>query len=191
MATFLDVVFLEKFGAIFSFLLVFVVLLGILSAMKAFGDNKLLHFIIPFVIAIVVLLSPTAIGMIEYMAPWFVVLFFFITFILIAYKMFGITDEHIVDTVRKGTGIQWAVFIVGIVILLAAFSANLGKAAFPYLEEGKNVTTVNGEPSVATEDIGRNVAATIFHPKVLGMLAILLIATAAIGLLGGRKIGSG
>lgn len=189
MATFLDIIFLEKFGAIFSFLLVFSIMYGILHFTKAFGDNKILHFFIPFILGIFILISPVAVGMISYMTPWFVVLFFFIIFIMIAYKMFGISDENIADTLRRGLGLQWAIFIVAMIILLAALSANLGKAAFPYLEDGKNETTVNGEANVATGDIGKNVAATIFHPKVLGFLAILLIATATIGLLGGKRIG--
>lgn len=189
MATFLDVVFLEKFGVIFSLLLVFAIVVGILSFVKVFGDNKLLIYFTAIIIAIVVAMTPTALGMIEYMTPWFVVLFFFIAFLLIAYKMFGVSDQHIVSALRGGRGLQWAIFILGLIILLAAFAQNLGKSAFPYLDEGKNETTVNGEASVATTDIGQNVAATIFHPKVLGMAAILLIATAAVGLLGGRTIG--
>lgn len=187
MVTFLDVTLLEKFGSIFSFLLVTVIVYGIASYTKLFGDNKVMHWFLAFLVGVLVLFSPTATGMIKYMTPWFVIMFFFIVFIIIAYKLFGISDESIVATVKKGLGIQWTIFIFGFIILISAFAANLGRSAYPYLEDQNATTnvTATGQPSVATSDIGKNTAATIFHPKVLGMLLIMLIATATIGLIGG------
>ena len=41
-------------------------------------------------------------------------------------------------------------------------------------------------PGVGTGDFQTNLGATIFHPKVLGMVVILLIASFAIRMLAGK-----
>lgn len=183
MVTFLDITLLESFAPIFSFLLVFLMVYGIFSHFNVLGENKLVHFMVAFVLGVIVLFSKTAIGMISYMAPWFIVFVFFLFFLLLMFMVGGVKQDEIANAIKKGLGLQWTIAIVAIILFFSAFAANVGENVGPYLKKG-NETTATGQGDVATTDIGKNVGATIFHPKVLGMLLILLIATASIGLLG-------
>ena len=83
MATFLDIGFLEKFSVIFPFLLALVVIYGILSYSKLFGDNKTVHILIALFVSMMLLLSDSVRQIINLMAPWFVLLFLFMVFLMI------------------------------------------------------------------------------------------------------------
>ncbi len=185
MVTFLDVTLLESFAPIFSFLLVFIIVYGILAHFKVLGENKLVQFTIAFVLGVIVLFSKTAIGMISYMAPWFIVFIFFLFFFLLLFMAGGVTQEEIAGALKRGLGLQWAIAIIAIVLFGAAFAANLGEDVGPYLRGENKTISADERGDVATQDVGKNVGATLFHPKVLGMLLILLIAVSAISLLGG------
>src|SRR3989338_3861325 len=177
MATFLDLGLLQSFSAVFTWLLVFVLIFGILSFTKLFGEGAGLHAIIAFSIASLTMFSPTLIKLVGNMAPWFVVIFLFILFLLLGYKMFGITDTDITDTVKKTGAIKWTVFIVGLIIFIASLSNAYGPGLLPTTvpqPSAETAVTETGEvaPSTATSDFGTNVAAVFFHPKVIGMLFI-------------------
>ncbi len=184
MATFLDLGLLKNFAAVFAFLLVFAVVYGLLGFSKMFGEKKGLYGIIALAAAILTVFSPVALGIITNMAPWFTVLFIFLIFLLIAYQLFGITNTDISETIKASAGIKWAIFIVGFLIVVYAASAAFGPgllSAPPSGQLAANATSSGGSP-----DFNQNVKMTIFHPKIVGMLFILLVATAAIGLLGGK-----
>ncbi|MEK6849133.1 MAG: hypothetical protein AABY01_01035, partial [Nanoarchaeota archaeon] len=86
MATPLDLGLLANVGVIFPFLLVLVFSYAILSKIQIFGkDQNGLNAFISFVLAVITLFSPIATKTIAVMAPWFVLLFIFMIFLLIAY----------------------------------------------------------------------------------------------------------
>lgn len=183
MATFLDLGLLKNFAAVFTFLLVFAIVYGLLGFSKIFGENKGLYGVIAFAVAVLTLFSPTAVGMVSNMAPWFTVLFIFIIFLLIAYQLFGITNNDITATIKATSGIKWAIFIVGFIIMIYAASTAFGPGllATPSSGELANVTT-----SAGSGDFNQNVRTTMFHPKIVGLIFILLVGAAAVGLLGGK-----
>jgi hypothetical protein len=95
MATFLDIGLLQKFGLIFPFLFVLVVVWGVLSTTKFLGDKKFIHGIVALVLALLVLFSTTLREVINNMAPWFVLIFIFIVLLLLGLKTFGMTNSEI------------------------------------------------------------------------------------------------
>ena len=101
MATVLDLGLLQKFEIIFPFLLVFVIVYAILSSTKFLGENKGIHSLIALAMAIMILFSATTREIINVMSPWFVVLFIFILFVLLAFKLFGTTDEDIMGVLKN------------------------------------------------------------------------------------------
>lgn len=173
----LDVALLEHFVIVFPFLLIWVIVFGILSATKTFGDNKGIHAIIGLALAFLFILSKDAVAVLNFASPWFVILFIFIIFTIMAFKAFGASDTDVMGVIRNKEFRYIATWIgiLSVIIMVASLSNVHGQRL---LEEGEEGTTVqSGEGSVASGDFEENVWNTIFHPKVLGLILILLIAS--------------
>ncbi len=185
---------LAYFSPIFTFLLVFAVIYGLLQYAKLFEGNKIIHSIIAFVIAVFAgFFSTTARSMIEYMVPWFTILIIFIIFTILMYMVFGASNSDIRTVISKHSGIQWTIAIIAIVIALGALSNTFGQKALRYTNPNAS-NSVNSsfvpsighgveQPKTSTESFGYNVGATFFHPKVAGMLFIILLGAFAVRML--------
>lgn len=201
MATILDLGFLRNFSFIFTFLLVFAIVYGILSYKELLGKNKALQLIISLVVGLLVLLSDTVRIVIETAAPWFVVLFILVVFILLAFNIFGAGTGDFMGVLRNPEYKYISMWIISfaIIIILYSLSQGLGQNAGPYLDEQGEPTSavddanwnntlsaserLSGDGKTNTDDFNKNLGATIFHPKVLGMILILLIASFAVRML--------
>ncbi|MBT5342288.1 hypothetical protein HOL59_01770, partial [Candidatus Woesearchaeota archaeon] len=81
--------------------------------------------------------------------------------------------------------VYWAILGIALVILLAALGNVLGQSfTEKAFEAGQNVT-VTGSSGVASSSFEGSVTATLFHPKVLGMMIMFAIAVFAVALLSG------
>lgn len=170
MATPLDVSLLQQFGGVFPFLLVMVLVYAILSATAFFRERQGTAAMIALLAAIMTLFSPIAMKTINLMAPWFVLFVIFIVLFILAFMVFGYSQEDIMKVVTSGDfGIgQWIMaimLIIGLGSLAAVFEEEVG---FRALEE-------SGE-AVEGDGTGAGFFATLFHPKILGMALLLLIA---------------
>ena len=175
MATPLDIGLLQKFNVIFPFLLVFVIIYAILSRLEWFKEKQALALMIAFILSLMTLTSRIAIRTINLMAPWFVLLFLFGVLILIAYMTFGITEETIMHTLTKSIYAKdFAYWILALVLII-------GLGSFSYV-----ISTEEGWGGLAGQEVeveGESVGffSTITHPKVLGMVLLLLIAMFTVG----------
>jgi hypothetical protein len=168
MATFLDITGLQQFSTFFVFIFVWLLVYAILSYTKIIGDNIGINVIIGLILGLLVLFSPIATGLIEYVAPWFGVLFVFIIFATIALRLFGATNVESLGSLR----------IVTIVVILVIFTIG----ALSYVRQqvtapGDNETSI---------DYGKTTT-ILFHPKILGVLFILILAVFTIVLMAGKQ----
>ena len=186
MATPLDVGLLQKFDVIFPFLFILVVVYAVLTRIEAFKDKHAVAFLIAFVLAIMTLLSRIAVRTINLMAPWFVLLFVFIILVMIAYQALGISETTLIDVI---TGNEYG-SVFGYWMLAMVLVIGLGSLATVISEE-KGFTTLGTEGAAANatpagvtggqypaEKVG--FWQTLVHPKVLGMVLIMLIGLFAI-----------
>jgi len=175
MATPLDFGLLSQFQSIFPFILVFTVTFVILTKMPFFKDSKTFAGIAAFVLAVMSMFSPLAVRSLNLAAPWFVIYFIFLLFILIGIYTLGIEEKAVID-VLKGEKYSF-INILSVTIMLVIVIGSIGKA----------VTEQGGfGPG---EEVGQEAEfyKTFFHPKVLGVIFIMLIAFFTIMVLG-RKI---
>lgn len=175
----LNISFLQYFSPIFIFVLVFVMVYGILQFTKFLGENKVLHALIGFFIAVIFLFSTEAITVVQVIAPWFTVLFIFVIFILMAYKLFGATDDQIRNVLSNASSLQYTILAIGIIILLFGLGAGFGQKLLGYgadIADVRDAATEAGEGSTATSSYQQNLISTLFNPKILGMILILVIA---------------
>jgi hypothetical protein len=205
MASFLDITVLKGFSQVFTFLLVFVIVYGFTSYTKLFGDNKGLQALLGLILGMLTLFSPPLVAVIESVSPWFVTIFIFIALTVVMFKMRGVSDSDIASAVKRQTGLQWTLVIMALIILAFGLSSAFGQTAGPYLQEqggtasssgavssgGGVVGAVSnihggaqvGAGSTATSDFKTNLQSSLFHPRMLGMIVVILIALAAVGLL--------
>lgn len=189
----IDVSLLQHFSPIIIFVLVLVLVYALLQSTKALGDNKIIHALIALVIGLIVLYSKVATDMISYMAPWFTILFVFIIFVLIMYKLFGASDDSIRNVITHHTGLQWGIAIIAIIIIIGAMGHAFGQQALtertgvaPTEEGAAEEGAAAGEGGTATASFSRNLSATFYHPKILGVLFILILAAFTIRAMSGK-----
>lgn len=188
MATFIDLFLLERFSIIFTFLLVFAVMYAVLEFAKVLGDNKGIHAIIALAVSVLMLISKSALEVVNFTIPWFVILFIMSVFGIIGYKLFAGSDADMGAMLKDSPGFRNLVLIIVLVIFLFGIGRVFGQNVGPYLAQENTTQSVDadGIPSTSTGDFSENLTATLFHPKVLGMILILLVATVTIALLAGK-----
>ena len=157
MATFLDIAGLQQFSSIFVFIFVWLVVFALLTYTKMFGGNKGISVVIGLIIALFVLFSPIATGTIEYIAPWFAVVFVFVIFVTMALKLFGASGVESLGSLRLIT-----VVVIVIILIVGALSYVRQQITVP----GDNETSVDYSKTTTI----------LFHPKILGILFIMIIA---------------
>ena len=172
-----DIGLFEHFAIIFPFLLVWTVTFAVLSMTKRYGDNKNLNSIIALALAFLFILSKDAVAMLNFASPWFVIFFIFLIFIVLAFKIMGATDADIEGVMHTKQGqqvITWLI-VLSVVIILISFSNVIGQRLLGEQFDENNETVVYEGGGVASEDHETSVVQTIFHPKVIGMVILLLI----------------
>ena len=174
MATFLDVGLVENFSIIFYLIFIFVLLYAILTITKILGENKNLNAMLALALALILGLSGPTRDLISFVTPTFFVFIFFAFFAVLIYKFLGASDDDVKSIMGTKTGTRgFILVIVGIIIL-----SSLGKVFFTGpITSDVNETAVNAS-SVGT--IGQSaLTATLTHPKVLGLILILIIGAYA------------
>lgn len=181
MATMIDISMFQSFGSLFAFLLVFVLVFAILEVKKFFGNSGL-HALISLFIATMVATSSNVMPLIAWMTPWFVIVLFFFVFVMLLTTFIGVSEEGFIAGLGGETGVTIAMLVVIGIIFAAALGQIYGQQALELTTGQQNITAATGVPSAAST-FRENVAAVFFHPKVLGMLLILLIAAFTIRLM--------
>ena len=188
MATIFDIGLLEYFSPIFTFIFIFVAMFGILQVVKIFGEkSQNLNAIICFCIALFLTFADKPRLIVNGMIPWFALMFVFGLFLLTAMRfIFGSEagDSMLLSMLGGKTGAGWWVGVGAIIILIVGISSVIGD---PLADSGENATTDastgnsdGSSGSTATDDYRTNVLNTLYHPKLLGAVVLLLIALFAI-----------
>lgn len=199
MATFLDIGVIGYFGVIFAFLLVFVILYGLLSWTKPFGEGKQgIYAIIAAAFAILSIINKAALFLISFMTPWFFIVIFFGFFIIFVLMMFGLKTEQLTAGASPYFRI-WPI-VIGLIILFFGLGGAFGQdllSAGSGDNNGDNNggtsiedpagqgsvptnTGATGEPEgTGTGDYESNVLNTLVNPSVLGMILLLFIGAFA------------
>ena len=183
MAVFLDVSIIKNFSAVFTFILVFVIMYGLMQSLKLLGDNKNgPHALIAVVVAFLVSMSSGVTTVLQTFTPWFTILIIIIFFILFAVRMFGVDTATITKAFANNSSILVWILIFTAVILLFAFGAGFGQTTLDEGQKGGNTTSIaTGTTTVPTDtgSFSQNLYNTLYHPKVLGLILIMLIVVIA------------
>lgn len=185
---FLDLGLIEYFSIIFPALLVFAIVYALLEKFKIIGDSKSIHAIIAIVLAFITILLRDVTKIINFIAPWFVLLFIFVLLILIVYKIMGASDADLSSFIKTHTLTQWIIVLIGIVIIVAGIASVYGQRLKPITDDEGNVIDVSSDTSTESDEFEESVGKTLFHPKVVGLIFIFLVAAFSIGLLTQKEL---
>ena len=179
MATFLDTLgVLDFFAPVLTAVLVFTLVFALLTKTKLLGGNKVVDSLVAIVLGLLILLIPDVVDLVNFMAPWFVLMVVFIVLLLLLYQMFGLTDHDISHFMLNDRVVNWALFAVGIIIFATAIFNVYGQRAL-------EATTATGE------GFESNLFSIIFNSKVLGLMLIFTIAIFTVAFLGGGGTSEG
>lgn len=170
MASFLDIGILYYFAPAFVWLLVFGVLFAILEKTKIFGEKTGINSLVAFSISLLFLLTPDLVSIVKVITPWFTILFIFILMIVLLFLFVGVKDTEIAGAFSE-RGMVWIILLIAFVIFFYALTQVYG-AQIQTIYGGAEVV---GEPNVS-QQVGK----ILFHPRVLGMVILLVIASQAV-----------
>ncbi len=202
MATFLDATLLSNFQGLFTWLITFVIIFGMLELVKPFGEGKGgVNALIAVAAAFLVLFTKPARGIVQFIVPWMTVLAIGVFLIILVFMMFGVKA----DTIRSwamGASQPWIITIAVVIALFAlggAFSGTAGEAQQAGPQPELNQTSgsgLSGGEYVQNQQVqqnqpeGRQVESENFfasnlifvftHPKVLGTVFLLVLGTVTI-----------
>lgn len=156
------------------FIFLFAILYGLLSKMELFGTNKAVHVLIAFSTSLLVVFIPETKELINFMTPWFVILVLLILFILLAVMSLGIKHSEITDYLKNSSpGTTTTVVIIVIILFFCAVYKVFGP-----------VLTIAGPEKTGLWAV---ISRVLFQPKVLGVLFLLLVASAVIRTIGYKE----
>jgi len=190
MASLLDISLLNQFSDIFVLLFIFTSVYAILQFKSPFGNVKGLNALLAFSIAIMFIFSQDLIAIVKDTIPWLVLLMVMLMVGTLATKSIGFPmSEGFV------TNLGTYVMVLALVIFFINVSLRFGDSAGPYIGGGSggvgNGTTIDpdnviagDDGDVATNSYAQNFGATLFHPKVLGLILVLCVALFSVLLIG-------
>ncbi|MFA5176296.1 MAG: hypothetical protein WC413_03515 [Candidatus Nanoarchaeia archaeon] len=173
MATLMDMGLLNYFLPIFTFLFIFAGLYALLDKTKILGENNALKFIAAFSVAMITLFTASIVDLINYVIPWFVFIAIFLILLFGVLMHFGIKEQDIWNNLSV-----WTVMIIAFLILLIGLTQVFGDVFTPYQTVGNT-----------TKTIGSETLRTLFHPRTLGAIFLLIIASLTVRFVG-HQIGS-
>ncbi|MBW2999349.1 hypothetical protein KY339_01645 [Candidatus Woesearchaeota archaeon] len=182
MVTILEAGIFESFSRIFAMVLIIAIVYAILQFTNFLKAGKGVHGLIAIIIGLLMLISPDIMKVVMLMIPWFVLMFIFIILLLLGYMLFGAKEADFLHVLKTDRTVVWVILIICIVIIISVLS-QVYSQRFLTAEEGEDVGEGAAAEGVATASYSKNVAATIFHPKILGMIFIALVAVFTIGIL--------
>ncbi|MBS3156999.1 hypothetical protein J4442_02385 [Candidatus Woesearchaeota archaeon] len=169
MATILDIGFLNFLLPVFTFLLIYAIVFGVLQKSKFLSESTNINTWVALAISVLFLLAPGAIEFVSVIAPWFVVLVVIAFSFLLIFFFMGIKPEVIEKVARNEASVRWTIIIISIIIIIVGLTSVFGP--------------IFGTPADGEEGVGREVQRSIFDPQVLTTVFILLVAGQAVRLI--------
>jgi hypothetical protein len=156
MATFWDTSLLQYLAPVFIFILIFAIIFALLQKSKILGGMQKLDFIVALIVSLLTLISENAASFIGNLSIWYVLIAVAVIMMNLMMSA-GVSGESVVTGIQSKT-LLW----VAITVLMVVISITFGPVFNPY--------SAGADPSWWA-------LRTIFHPKVFGVVFLLLIAT--------------
>ena len=163
MATILSANLLQFFMPIVIFIFIFTIFFSILNKIKLFSDNKPVNSLIAFAVTILFIVVPEARQIIEFATPWFIIFVVFGSLLLLSFMFLGVEPDFIKEVAKENAMVLGVVIGGILLIFLVSFTQVFGPAIAQY-------------PAADNVSVLASLKRTLLHPKILGLLILLIIA---------------
>ena len=175
----LNVTILKYFMPIFVFLFVFALMYALLKMTKLVGDSPFPIMVIAFVIAIIFVVTPAAVKFTNAVTPWMVVFIISLLFIFLILSWLELwkpgAGGGLAGAVGGNTWLAWLIIVVIIAIFIFAGISAFGPLLSPY---------DTGDGGGTSQVIGEGVKKVLFHPAILGLALLFIIAAVTAWVIG-------
>ena len=133
------------------------------------------------------MISKNIISIINVGAPWFVLVFVFLTLLLLIYRFMGASEANLTNVITKDKAVIWALLAIGLIIVIASISNIYGQKLL--VKEQVEVIGEDGQVMIKNVTVQENVNykselhGTFFNTKIIGLMFIFLVAVFSISLL--------
>jgi len=159
MATFLDVGLAEVVVPLVTMIFVFLICYAILQQSKMLGGKNIIDFFVALMVGILVFFSSSALELTKFMSVWLVVVLIIIIFMIIILSFFKNLDEGNMGF-PDDMDIKGLIFWVLIIVLAVGLTQVFGPVLTPY---------------AAGADPDRTILRTLFHPRMIGAIVLVII----------------
>ncbi|MEK6853223.1 MAG: hypothetical protein AABX64_00925 [Nanoarchaeota archaeon] len=180
MVSVIDLGLLQLVDFVFPFLLVWAFVYALLHKFKLLGESPAVNALVATAMGFTVLLSRTVIDLINFMIPWFAIAIIFFILMVLLFMIMGAKEPL---NAYSDKSLQWLLIAIGIIIVFAAFGKVMGQSLLEQASQQGDAAA--GEEGAAGGSFQENIYATLFHPKVLGLIVIFAIAVFTVALLSG------
>jgi len=169
MASVLDLGIMNYFIPAFIFILVFVIVGALLEKSGFFGKNKVVNWTIALAASVLFLVIPEMRTLVTTVTPFFIMLMVFLVLLLLIFLFMGFSGPDIVKVIAEHEIIAWTIILLALGIMGYAITLVYG-------DQIHAITSPTDDAGGLEQEIGQ----IIFHPKVIGVVFILLIAALAV-----------
>ena len=167
---------MDYFAPVFVALFVYAITYALLEKTKIFGTNKGTNAAIAIAMSFMFLLTPDLLGIVKIITPWFTILFIFLTMIVLLFLFVGVEQTNISKAFSERSTV-WIIIMVCFIILFYAMTQVYG--------EQIHGIYAGGDTSTSDSSLSQNIGRIIFHPRVLGMVILLVISALAVRFISG------
>lgn len=167
---------LNYFMPIFMFLFVFALMFAFLAKTKILGEAPFTNILVAFVLAIIFVATPAAVEFTNVITPWIVVFFVVLFFIFLIYAW---PTGDVTEVIKDKPFISWFIFIILIFIFIFGGVKAFGPILSPFAPGIATPTNLTPQ-----QQIGFQIRDVVFHPAVLGIGLLFIIAATTAWVLG-------
>ena len=167
----LPLVSLGYFTPAFVFIFIFVCSYALLKKSNWFGDSEAVNMLIAFLTSVLFMVVPEAVDIVAFVTPWVSILAMLVLFIVVLFLFLGAKQEEVTKVVTQNAAVLTILFVLLGIIFLTALTNVFG----PFLLTGGGT---------GFWDVTKR---TIFHPRTLGLIFLLVIASYAIRFITAEK----
>ena len=169
MVTLLDTGLMEFLLPIFTLILVYVFIFALLQKSKFVSENTSTNAFVALAIAVLFAMAPGAMAFISIITPWFVVMVLIAFSLLLVFLFMGVKPDVIEGVAKNEAAVRWTIIIFGIFIFKSGLTAVFGP--------------IFGTPTTEGGGMGEEIQRSIFDPKILATVFILIVIGQAIRLI--------
>lgn len=157
MATLFDGNVVDIVVPLLVMIFVFLILYGLLQKSKILGGNQAVDFFVALVVGILTFFTDSAVKFTQFMSVWLIVVTVVVIFLIILLSSFAKGDDL---GFPDDMDIKNIIFWVGIIIVALGLTYTFGPILTPYAEGA---------------DPNRTVLRTLFHPRIVGSIVMVII----------------